>query len=204
MALARLFERVVATDASAEQIAAAFPHERIEYRVEQAEQPSLEAGTVDLVTVAGAVHWFDFAAFFRQVCRVLRPGGILAVWTYALPVVDESVDRALARYYGQVLAGYWPERIQYIEERYRTLPFPFPELPSPTFEMAAEWDLGELLGFLHSWSATRKYAQVRGTNPLAIIWPELVAAWGDPLRKRAICWPLHLRVGRVGGIRAIG
>ncbi|HSJ52493.1 MAG TPA: class I SAM-dependent methyltransferase, partial [Anaerolineae bacterium] len=197
--LVKHFERVVGTDASADQIAAAFTHERIEYRVERAEEASLEPGTVDLVTVAIAVHWFDFEAFYRQVRRVLKPDGVLAVWTYALPVIDAAVDRALARYFGQVLAGYWPERIRYIEEEYRTLPFPFPELAPPAFEMEADWDLGQLLGFLHSWSATRKYAKEQGINPLKIIWPELAAAWGDASRKRAICWPLHMRVGRHGG-----
>jgi SAM-dependent methyltransferase len=200
--LAKLFGRVVATDASAGQLAAAFPHERIEYRLERAEETSLEPASVDLVTVAVAVHWFDFEAFYREVRRVLKPGGVVAVWTYHLPVIDAGVDRTLDRYYRQVLAGYWPERIRYLEERYRTLPFPFPELAPPAFEMEAEWDLGQLLGFLHSWSATREYAREQGTNPLKIIWPELSAAWGDAGHKRAIRWPLHLRVGRHGGVGA--
>jgi SAM-dependent methyltransferase len=201
--LAKVFGRVVATDASAEQVAAAFRHERIEYRVERAEETSLGPATVDLVTVAVAVHWFELEAFYREVRRVLKPGGVLAAWTYHLPVIDAGVDLALERYYRQVLAGYWPERIRYLEERYSTLPFPFDELHPPAFEMGADWDLGQLLGFLHSWSATRKYAKERGTNPLEIIWPELAAAWGDPGGKRAIRWPLHLRVGRSGGAGAM-
>jgi len=202
--LVKHFQRVVGTDASDEQIASAFQHERIEYRVERAEETSLEPDSVDLVTVAIAVHWFDFEAFYRQVRCALKPGGVLAVWTYGLPVVDAGVDRALARYYGQVLAGYWPERIRYIEEGYRTLPFPFPELTPPAFQMEAEWELEQLLGFLHSWSATRKYANERGTNPLKIIWPELAAAWGDAAQKRVVCWPLQMRVGRNEGPGAVG
>lgn len=197
--LAKHFERVVGTDASGEQIASAFQHERIEYRVERAEETSLEPDSVDLVTVAIAVHWFDFEAFYRQVQLTLKPRGVVAVWTYSLPVVDEGVDRALARYYGQILAGYWPERIRYIEERYRTLPFPFPELTPPAFQMESEWDLEQFLGFLYSWSATRKYLKERGTNPLKIIWPELAAAWGDAAQKRAVYWPLHMRAGRKDG-----
>jgi SAM-dependent methyltransferase len=198
--LVKHFDRVVATDASAEQLAAAFPHERIEYRVERAEEPSLASASVDLVTVAIAVHWFDFDAFYREVRRVLTPGGAIAVGTYHLPVVDDGVDRALDRYYRQILAGYWPERIQFLEKRYVTLPFPFPELSPPAFKMEAEWDLGQLLGFLQSWSATRNYAREQGINPLKIIWPELSAAWGDASQPRAICWPLHMRVGRSGEV----
>jgi SAM-dependent methyltransferase len=202
--LAKVFDRVVATDASADQLAAAFRHERIEYRLERAEETSLKPATVDLVSVAVAVHWFDFEAFYREVRRVLKPGGVVAVWTYHLPVIDAGVDRVLDRYYRQVLAGYWPERIRYLEERYRTLPFPFAEFSPPAFHMEAEWDLGQLLGFLYSWSATRKYAREQGTNPLEIIWPELSAAWGDPSGKRPICWPLHMRMGKHEGAGAMG
>ncbi len=62
-ALAEHFNRVVATDASSDQLAQAIRHGRIEYRIERAEDVSLEASSVDLVTVAIAVHWFDLAPF---------------------------------------------------------------------------------------------------------------------------------------------
>jgi SAM-dependent methyltransferase len=80
--LARHFNRVVATDASPEQIAHAIPHERIEYRVERAEEVDLAPGSVDLVTVAVAVHWFDLSSSTRR-CSAAGPED-LAVWTYHL------------------------------------------------------------------------------------------------------------------------
>jgi SAM-dependent methyltransferase len=191
------FSRVVATDASAEQLTHAIPHERIEYRVERAENVSLEPGSVDLVTVAIAVHWFDLDQFYAAVRRVAAPGGILAVWTYHLPVIEPRIDWALKRYYSEVLAGYWPRQIDYLEHGYRNLPFPFEELAPPPFEMRADWDLGQLLGFLESWSATQRYQKERGQHPVRLIWPELAEAWGEETRRRSIRWPLHLRVGRV-------
>ncbi len=202
--LARLFDRVVATDASAEQIDAAFRHERIEYRVARAEEPSLDSGSVDLVTAAVAVHWFDLHAFYAQVRRVLKPGGVIAVWTYFEPEIDGVVERTVMRFYGQVLAGYWPEQIRYIEAGYLSLPFPFPELSPPAFYMEADWNLDQLLGFMYSWSATRKYAKEKGSNPLQVVWPNLSAAWGDAAQKRPVRWPLHLRVGRSGDLGSAG
>lgn len=71
--LAQYFDRVYATDASPEQIDHAYQHEKIEYRVEQAERASLASGSVDLVTVAVAVHWFDLDVFYQEVRRVLKP-----------------------------------------------------------------------------------------------------------------------------------
>ncbi len=195
--LARHFNRVIATDASSDQIAQAVPHERIDYRVERAEEVSLETGSVDLVTVAIAVHWFDLETFYQAVRRVGRPDGILAVWMYHLPVIDPSIDPILKHYYANVLAGYWPERFHFLAERYQTLPFPFEELKPPEFEIQANWELGQVVGFLDSWSATRRYQKERGQHPVSIIWQGLSEIWGEPGRRRTIRWPLYLRVGRI-------
>jgi SAM-dependent methyltransferase len=195
--LAEHFHRVVATDASSDQLSHAFLHERIEYRAERAEAVSLDTDSVDLVTVAVAVHWFDFEKFYREVRRVLKPEGILAVWTYHMPVFDLNIEQILRRYYSEVLADYWPERFQYVDARYRTLPFPFKEIQAPDFAMEAEWNLSQLVGFLDSWSATRKYENEHKHHPVEKIWTELSAAWGVPDRLRTIRWPLYFRIGRV-------
>ena len=195
--LARHFDRVIATDASSEQLAHAVPHPNIEYRVERAEDVNLEPGSVDLVTVAIAVHWFDLARFYPAVRRVLVGRGVLAVWTYHLPVIDPSIDGVIERYYRDTLAGYWPARMEYVEHRYRTLPFPFDELTPPEVYMQADWELERLAGFLSSWSATQRYQAEHGQHPVQLIWPELARAWGAPDRRRRVRWPLYLRVGRV-------
>jgi SAM-dependent methyltransferase len=194
--LAAFFDKVHATDASAGQISAAYPHEKVEYFVEPAEHVSLDAASVDLVTVAVAVHWFNFDEFYREVKRVLQPGGILAVWTYHLPEISSEVDPLMERYYREILYGYWPERIQYLEERYKTIPFPFEEIVPPSFVMEAYWTLTQLAGFLDSWSATQRYKAQSGRHPLELIWDQLLAAWGDENERRPIRWPLYFRIGR--------
>ncbi|NJN88139.1 MAG: class I SAM-dependent methyltransferase [Leptolyngbyaceae cyanobacterium SL_7_1] len=75
LGLAAHFPTVYATDASAEQIAHAFPHERIHYRVASAESSGLANCSVDLVTVGLALHWFDRERFYQEVQRVVKPGG---------------------------------------------------------------------------------------------------------------------------------
>jgi len=195
LGLARHFKRVVATDASADQINHATPHEGIAYCVEQAERVSLASDQVDLITVALAVHWFDLEPFYQEARRVLKPEGVLAVWTYYLPVIEAKIDLLLAAYY-EMLADYWPERFHFVDERYQTLPFPFAEMSPPTFAMKAEWDLNQIAGFLNSWSATRRYRETKGRHPLDEIWPDLVSAWGEATRRRVIGWPMFLRIGR--------
>jgi SAM-dependent methyltransferase len=72
--------RVVAVEPVAEmrtQLAAAAPDAVL---IEgTAERLPLEAGSVDAVTVAQAMHWFDGPAALAEFARVLRPGGAVAV-----------------------------------------------------------------------------------------------------------------------------
>jgi len=194
--LADYFERVYATDASAEQISRAHTHENVEYHVEPAEHTSLEDGSVDLITVAVAVHWFNFDEFYREVRRVLKPDGILAVWTYSLTEISPEVDQVVRQYYYQTLQGCWPERIHYLEEKYETLPFPFEEITAPPFAMEKDLNLAQYAGFLDSWSATQRFKEKNGHHPLEIIWGQLSTAWGNENEVRLVRWPLYFRIGR--------
>ena len=194
--LAEFFERIYATDASAEQISHAYHHEKVEYHVEGAEQVPLEDASVDLVTVAQAVHWFDFDKFYAEVKRVLKPNGIIAVWTYNLPEISPQIDRLLLKFYSETLKGFWPERIRYVEENYRMLPFPFEEIIPPLFAMETKWDLKQFAGFLNSWSATQKYREQNGKHPLEDIWEDFSDDWKDEEEKRLVRWPLYFRIGK--------
>jgi SAM-dependent methyltransferase len=195
--LARRFARVVATDASAEQIAAAPELPNAVFRTALAEESGLPDGAVDLVVVAQAIHWFDLPKFHAEVKRVLRPGGVLAFWGYGIIDVEGAAVNAIALdFYGNTLGPYWPPARQIIENEYRSLSLPFDELTPPRFEMEAHWTLSQLLGYFSSWSATARYIKAVGTDPLDELAPRLAAAWGDPLQPRRVTWPLPLRVGR--------
>jgi len=197
LALAKRFQHVIATDASAVQIENAFPHERIEYRVEPSEKTSSPAHSVDLITVGTALHWFDFDPFYAEVRRVGKPGAILAVWTYHLVRIEPEIDRWLEHFYRETLAGFWPERIRYLDKRYETLPFPFEEIRPPEFEMETVWSLENLVGFLASWSAVRKFVDARGEEAFTELVRELEKLWGKQSQKRKVHWPLHFRIGKV-------
>lgn len=194
--LAKHFDNIYATDASAEQISHAYPYENVEYHAEPAEHVSLRDSSVDLVTVAVAIHWFNLDEFYREVKRVLKPDGILAAWTYNSVEISPEIDSLVWHYYRDIVGPYWPERIHYIEERYETLPFPFEEIFPPSFNMKIRWNLIQLAGFLDSWSATQRYKAQKGQHPLELIWDKLVAAWGDEKQTRLVRWPLHFRIGR--------
>jgi SAM-dependent methyltransferase len=194
--LAERFDAVLATDASAAQLAAAPAHANVRYCVAPATQSGLESASVDIVTVAQALHWFDLAPFYAEVDRVLRPAGVLAAWTYGVPhVAGERIDRLMQEFYWDTLKTYWPAERRLVESGYRTLPFVFAELEPPTFEMHEDWLLRELIGYVRSWSAAGRYAELNAVDPAAALEESLACIWGESDERRRISWPLSLRIG---------
>lgn len=195
--LARHFAQVLASDASAEQIAQAPAQPGIAFRLAPAEASGLPERSVDLISVAQALHWFDLDAFYAEARRVLKPGGLIAAWTYGILHVDgDALDGPVQHFYHQVVGPYWPTERRHVESGYRDLPFPFPRLAAPAFAMQADWTLEQLQGYLRSWSATARYRQAHGSDPLTALAAELAPRWGDPANRRRIRWPLALLCGR--------
>jgi SAM-dependent methyltransferase len=197
IALAEHFAQVVATDASAEQVAHAEPHSRVEYRVAAAERSGLRNASVDLVTVAQALHWLDLRAFYAEATRVLRPGGVLAVWCYGhLELPSAALQRCVDLFYAETVGPYWPPERRLVEDGYRSLDFPLPELSAPAFAMEARMSLEALVGYIGTWSATQRYVQATGHDPLPGLMRELARHWREPQVPRMVRWPLSLRIGR--------
>jgi SAM-dependent methyltransferase len=195
-ALARRFSRVVGTDASARQLREAARADNVLYAVATAESSPVPTGSVGLVTVAQALHWFDRERFWREATRVLVPGGVIAVWSYDLLHVSPEVDRTLHRLYRDVVGPYWPPERALVEAGYGCLEFPFERIEVPSFAMEKRWDLAELVGYVRTWSATRRYVDSTGRDPLIEVQGDLAEAWGNPSAARPILWDLDLRAGR--------
>lgn len=199
LGLAERFARVIATDASEQQIALATPHPRVEYQRALAEDSGLPNGSVDLVAVAAAVHWFDFDRFYTEAERVLAPGGALAVWTYDLVQITPEMDILIVRLAREIVGAWWPPERRWVDEEYRTLPFPFAEVAVPPLWMEARWDLQHFLQYLGTWSAVNRYLQATGRDPREIIRRQLEDAWGDPGQPRTVRWPIMMRAGYPAG-----
>lgn len=194
--LAERFESVVATDASAQQIAAAKPHPHVTYAVARAEASGLDAASVDVVTVAQSLHWFDRTAFYAEARRVLKPQGVLGVWTYGIPRLnDVNLDPLMQKFYWEVVGEFWPPERRYVEDGYRSIEFPFTEIVAPSLSMRETWTLPQFLGYLRSWSSVGRYVDARGEDPVLKAEEMLAPFWGS--RARGVSWPLSLRLGRV-------
>jgi SAM-dependent methyltransferase len=195
--LAQKFARVIAIDASAQQLEHAKPHQRVEYRCVPVEATGLEVASIDLVTAAQAAHWFDLEKFYPEVRRILRPDGVIGLITYGIVKTDGEVGVVLSRFYFEVIGRFWPPERHHVETGYREMAFPFREIPAPAIAMEVSWTAEELLGYVDTWSAVRNAEAALGRAPYDAFALELRKAWGDCAERRRIYWPISIRLGRI-------
>ncbi len=191
--LARRFGRVIATDASPAQLASSTRLPGVVAWAATAERSGIRTSAVDLVTVAQALHWFDLPAFYAEVRRVLRPGGVLAAWTYADPRMEPPAGPVLDAFAAE-MRRWWPPARALVDSGYRTIDFPFVELPARGFEMEAEWPLDAVVGYIGTWSAVGAHRAASG-DPLPAFRAALAAVWEDAALPRRVVWRLSLRAG---------
>lgn len=194
--LAQYFGSVVAIDASVEQIGQAHPHPRIAYRVARAEATGLPDRSVDLLTAAQSVHWFDLQAFFAEASRVLRPTGVLALISYGVIEVDHPCNAVVSDLYSRVLAPYWPPERRLVDTGYKQMLFPMAEERTPSFIMRARWTADELIGYLFTWSAVRVAEREGQQQVVQDALNSIRRAAGAPDEPIDVRWPINLRVGR--------
>lgn len=194
--LANHFENVYATDISQQQLDQAIQKKNIFYSLGPAERTSFPDHQFDLITVGQALHWFDIDRFYDEVKRVSKPGALLAVWGYALLYIEPAIDKVIMNFYNNIVGPYWDHARRLVEEEYRSITFPFEEIPSPKFLITTTWTLAHLAGYLESWSATQKYIKAYGVNPVPALLKELGPLWEQETAK-AIRFPVFLRLGKI-------
>lgn len=194
--LSAFFNNVYATDSSAAQLAHAVQQPNIHYSQQAAEATNFPDHFFDLIVVAQAIHWFDFEKFYAEVARTAKRNAVLAVIGYGKLLISPEVDAVVDHLYRNIVGPYWDKERRYIDEDYRTIPFPFEEIGAPAFDNNYEWTLEQLLGYLRTWSAVRHYQDKEDKDPVAHIIPELSRHWGR-VEKQTVSFPLLLRVGRI-------
>ena len=197
--LAAHFEEVVATDASTSQIQHAITCPKVRYLAAPAERPPFEDASLDLITVAQALHWFNLEAFYAETRRVLKPRGLIAAWCYGCMSVSPPIDQILQHFYHETVGPYWPPERALVDAAYRSISFPFSKILQimPCFHMEASWTLPQLLAYIGTWSAVKNLIKARQSDPIPLLAEKLSPLWGNPASTQTTLWPLHLRIGYV-------
>lgn len=197
LVLAEHFDAVLATDPSENQISDAVRHDKIKYDVSPAEKCPAADHVFDLITVAQALHWFDFDKFFNEVRRVVKPNGVLAAWTYTHAKVSTGIDQIYSKFYTEIVGKYWPAERRHVEDKYESIKFPFESINSPQFNIQMKYSREDYLAYLGTWSAVKNYKLERKHDPIDLIKSELSEVWTDSEGSKVVTWPIHINVGVV-------
>ncbi|MCK5440311.1 MAG: class I SAM-dependent methyltransferase [Maribacter sp.] len=195
--LSNHFERVYATDISEKQIASAFKRENIEYSVGRSEETAFNKNKFDLITVAQAIHWFDFRAFNKEINRVAKNGAIVAIWGYGLLRIETSIDLLIDRFYRDTIGPYWNQERKYVDAEYATIALDFKEISlKKNYQIKTKWTLEALKGYLNSWSSVQNYIVQNQENPVNGFVEDLKKYWKKDTIKE-ITFPIFTRIGRI-------
>ncbi|MBC7828663.1 MAG: class I SAM-dependent methyltransferase [Chitinophagaceae bacterium] len=195
--LASHFSLVQATDISGKQIANSKKHPRIQYAIAKEESTPFAEQSFDLITVAQAYHWFNFKGFKQEAKRLLKPTGVVAVWGYSMVSSEyDKLNEMIAIFYNDTVGPFWDAERKYVDDHYRTIPFPYEEFPAKEFFMEVQWNLEDLSGYLNTWSSVQHFIKAKGYNPVDELRSDLQMAW--PLTESIVFrFPLFLRLGRI-------
>lgn len=193
--LAAYFEKVEATDISQSQLDHAIAIDNIRYSTQPAEKTDFPENYFDLITVAQALHWFNFDEFYAEAKRVIKPQGWIAVWTYALFRISPEIDNVIDEYHFNTMKEYWDPERAYVDNHYSDIPFPVVEIPCPRFEMTYTWAIQDLENYLKTWSSYTKYMSVNMESPLPQLLQHLDPLWGE--EKMTVRFPVYLRMGEI-------
>jgi ubiquinone/menaquinone biosynthesis C-methylase UbiE len=193
--LAKYFEKVFATDISQKQIDNAEQTENIHYSVQPAQQSNFADNTFDLVTVSQALHWFATDEFYTEIKRVAKPDSVFAAWSYSLLYISPDIDKLIRSFYTEIIGPYWDAERKYVDDEYKTIPFLFPEITTPDFNMEYYWTIDELEGYINTWSALQKFISANNHNPVPEVVNQIRPYWKNERMK--ITFPLHIRMGRI-------
>ncbi len=196
VSLAKYFKKVIATDASEQQIKNAIQHENVEYSVRLADDSGIESGTVDLVTIASALHWMDFDKFYTEVNRMLKPGGVFAAWAYNDYYIDDIFVPIVKHLSDDILGEYWPPERVYVAHHYSDVPFPFQVIEAPLFKTSVNASFDFVIGYFNSWSSTQRYIKEKDKSPIDLVRKQLENVWGDLTKTKEITWDVFLKAGR--------
>ncbi|MGI9276604.1 MAG: class I SAM-dependent methyltransferase [Endozoicomonas sp.] len=195
--LSSIFDKVVATDISEQQIKNAKNINNVEFSVSLAENTEFPDNSFDLICVAQALHWFNFETFWPEIKRVLKPNGIFSAWGYTLPTISDELDSILQESIYDVIEPYWAPQNKLLWDHYEDVDFPFVKINSPNFTMEVDSNLNEFSDFIHTFSATRLCMKEQGDRFFEVAFDAISQIWGDIEQKKTISLGFTFYAGRM-------
>lgn len=143
--------------------------------------------SIDVLTVAEAFHYMEFPGFLDTVYRLLKPNGVLAVWSYYMPAIFlkdsgtkpgyDKVGDMISHLNFHILSPYWEKRQRNLDDMYASIRLPSDKFtqeerqvndndklrPEQPFELVREdMTYGDVINLVRTWSS---YHNWKRANP---------------------------------------
>jgi len=196
--LCAVFKQVVGTDISTKQLEAAHKAGNIEYITCSAENITQSSNTFDLITVAQALHWFKLEQFYAEVKRLLKPGGVLAVWVYGLVEVEnKEANDIIKKLHWETVGNYWDFDRKWLCDLYPNFHMPLKDFESHKLSIDKSMTLADFVRYIDTWSALKTYREKHTDDPLIQLEKDLLAAYrATPDTVVEFHFPVGLFLGR--------
>jgi len=162
--LTKYFKEVIAYDPSEgliKQGKESNTYSNLRFEKSSAESIDLPDGSVDLIVSAQAVHWFDLIPFYEETKRILRTGGLLAIWGYAKCSITnhEQADALWVQYFNHVRPYYESGRDS-VDNHYRDILPTYPQVERLEIDMPKVVTVDALLGYAQTSSAYNRWKEL--------------------------------------------
>lgn len=168
--LAPHFREVIGVDVSDGQLQEAQKitvEGNVVYKKGPAEEIPAEDSSVDLVTCAQSLHWFNAEKFYSECNRVLKPQGCVAAYGYGVNLpcssnreVQSLMQKEYMQIYSGILGQYWDERRQHVDNLYRDIPLPYKEYErDKSLVLKNTICVDDLIGYIKTWSSYQTYCK---------------------------------------------
>jgi len=198
--LCTTFKNVVGTDISEKQLEAAYKADNIEYIICPAEEIKQPSNSVDLITVAQALHWFKLDQFYKEVKRVLKPNGVLAVWVYGLVEVEnKTANEVIKKLHWETVGDYWDFDRKWLCDLYPNYNMPLKDFEKHFLSINKSMTLADFVHYVDTWSALKVYREKNpdSEDPLIQFEKDLLIAYNStPDKVLDLNFPVGLFLGR--------
>lgn len=193
--LSEFIDQVYATDIDLKQLECAKKKNSITYQEAGELVPFIGSNSIDLVTVGTGIHWMNQKTFYQEVDRVLKAGGVLAIWGYTGIDLHEDINEVVKEIVSTHFMPYYPENINIAFNGYKEIHLPFQEVECPNFKVKYTWDFFQLKKYFLSFSAMQLYKKVNGDDGFKLFEDQLLEAWGgDRYLKKELTWELITKI----------
>lgn len=174
--LSPYFNKVIGYDVSENQIKQAkfqcSESSNVNFVVSPSEKLPLPDGSVNLIIVATAIHWFQMEKFFIECKRVLKKNGTLAIFGHLQPrIIHKEKSTELTKCltdYTDLLLPYSPKEIHYILNKYEGInPLILGDIErNHSFYMDCNWNVEYIMQYLQTLGIYQNYCDKNPNNSI--------------------------------------